>query len=125
MPKAREVKIEERRRTERKEVLETFHVFLVIPHIGLRKIYLKDVSEGGLGFIAESSDKFKKHEIIECFFYLNPSLRLPLKIKVMHVSEENGESRIGCEFSETSSRAYKAFAAFLGLLDDLAAFVET
>lgn len=115
----------ERRRSERKEVLETFHVFLVIPHIGLRKIYLKDVSEGGLGFFTEPTDKFKKGETVECYFYLNPSLRLPLKVKIMHVGDEGEGRHIGCEFSETSSRAYKAFAGFLSLLDDLAGFVES
>ena len=114
----------ERRRSERKEVLETFHVFLVVPEVGLRKMYLKDVSEHGLGFYGEPEDKFHKGVLVDCFFYIHPSLKLPLTFKVAHITEEEGRKRIGCEFHDKSSKAYKAFVAFMLLLDDLSEFLE-
>lgn len=110
----------ERRRSERKEVLETFHVFLVVPKMGMRKIYLKDVSTGGMGIQVEPGDRFTPGDVLPCEFYINPSLKLPLSLRVAHVLDE----KVGCEFSDTSSRSYKAYAAFVNMLDQLAEFVE-
>ncbi|MEW6056370.1 MAG: PilZ domain-containing protein [Bdellovibrionota bacterium] len=116
---------EERRRTVRKDVLETFHMFLVIPQVGLRKIYLKDVSEGGLGFYAEPTDSFSSGQVVECFFYINPTLRFPLSFKILHVLPEGENVRLGCEFVDTGTKSYKVFVKFLHLLDELAEFVAT
>lgn len=115
----------ERRKSERREVLETFHVFLVIPKGGLHKIYLKDVSEGGLSFLAPVPEEFPEGRVFEAHFYINPTLRLPLRMRVAHVQGSGDSARVGCQFSETSSRAYKAYARFLGLLEDLRPFVDT
>lgn len=114
----------ERRLSARKEVLETFQVFLVIPQKGLRKIYLKDVSEGGMGFISEPMDHFKSGDIIDCYFYINPSLRLPLSFKVAHVSASEEAPRVGCQFNDKSTKAYKTFVSFMRLLDELSAFLD-
>jgi hypothetical protein len=114
----------ERRRSARKEVLETFHVFLVIPRSGLRKMYLKDVSDHGMGFYAEADDAFTSGEVIDCTFYINPSLKLPLSLKVAHVIDEGGRKKVGCEFNNTSTKAHKVFGDFMSLLNDLAAFLD-
>lgn len=118
----------ERRRSVRKAVLETFHVFLVIPKRGVRKIYLKDVSAGGIGFYAEEDDRFEDGEVLECHFYINPSLRLPMTLRVAHVfndgkSGDERQRKVGCEFLETGSHPHKAYVSFLALLDQLAAFI--
>lgn len=114
----------ERRKHARKEVLETFHVFLVIPKYGLRRLHLRDVSEGGVSFAAEPGDNFPQGTQIDCLFYINPSLKLPLSIRVAHVTNDESSKRVGCEFADTSSKAYKSFVKFLGLLDELAAFLD-
>jgi hypothetical protein len=116
----------DRRKSTRKEVLETFHVFLVIPSKGLRKLHLKDVSTGGLGFQAEVGDRFESGAVFDCFFYINPSLKLPLQLKVAHVSDSvDGITRIGCELQDRTSKGYKAFASFIGMLDEFASFIES
>ena|ERR1700733_12459257 len=110
----------ERRRTPRKDVLDTFQVFVAVKKKGLRKIYLRDVSEGGLGLHIEPDDGFKSAEVVECEFHINPGLKLPLKIRVAHLSPNFA----GCEFVETSGQAYKAYKAFIAMLDQLAQFVD-
>lgn len=118
----------ERRKTPRKDVLETFSVFLVLPRKGLRKLYLKDVSEGGMAFYAEPGDEFVDGETIPGFFYINPSLKLPISLRIVHTVKIDGEDgarlKVGCEFSETNSKGFRAFLAFVNLLDQLSAFVD-
>jgi hypothetical protein len=98
----------------------------MIPSAGSRKIYLKDVSEGGLAFLAEPTDEFEEGTKLEGYFYLNPTLRLPLALRVANVNKlDEGGRRVGCEFAEKSSKAFKVFQSFLGLLDDLSTFVDT
>ena len=110
----------ERRRSVRKDVLETFNVFVVFPKKGLRKLYLKDVSAGGIGVLTEPSDGFVNGEVVRCDFYINPSLKLPLALKVAHVTEV----MVGFEFSDTTTKAHAAFATFIDLLDQLSEFVD-
>ena len=109
----------ERRRGNRREVLETFHVFLVIPKIGLRKLYLKDLSEFGVGFLPDEYDLFKEGSCYDAEIYINPSLKLPLPIKIARVTKD----LIGCEFTDTNSKAYAALVKFVVLLDELSTFV--
>ncbi|MBI3544745.1 MAG: PilZ domain-containing protein [Deltaproteobacteria bacterium] len=110
----------ERRKHARKDVLDTFHVFIAIPKKGSRKIYLKDVSEGGVGLQADPEDDFKSGETFKCEFYINPSLKLPLELKVCRVDP----GKVGCELASTAGNAYKAYVAFISLLDQLAEFVD-
>jgi hypothetical protein len=115
----------ERRKTVRKAVFDSFQVFLVIPKAGLRRIHLKDLSSAGVGFYAEPTDRFKEGAEIKCYFYLNPSLKLPLVLKAVHVTtEEDGRTRVGCEFAETNTKSFGAYVAFLDLMDQLTAFVD-
>lgn len=114
----------ERRKFARKEVLETFHVFIVVPKLGQRRLQLRDVSEGGMAFVAEESDGFAVGKALEIDFCINPNLKLPLSCKIVRVSDdESGDQKIGCEFDEKSSKGHLAFVKFLGLLDELAAFL--
>lgn len=110
--------------------METFQVFVVIPSKGLRKIYLRDVSEHGIAFEGEEQDHFKKDETFECHLYLNPGLKMPLELKITHIrkNEDSSEgnpdtNRIGCEFSNMKSKGYRAYATFLRLMDELAELI--
>lgn len=115
----------ERRKHARRDVLETFHVFLVIPKVGPQKIYLRDLSEGGMALVAEAEDPLKLQDVVSCFLHINPNLKLPLSFKVTHVKvDADGTKRLGCEFDDTSSKAYKAYVKFLDLLDELSAFLD-
>lgn len=115
----------ERRKHARREVLETFHVFVVIPKVGPQKLYLADLSEGGFAMNADEDAHLKAQDAYSGFFYINPSLKLPLSFKVAHIAPQaDGAQRIGCEFNDPTSKAYKSYVKFLHLLDDLAAFLD-
>ena len=112
----------ERRRSTRKEVLETFQVFLVIPGRGLRRFQIKDVSEHGMSFVGDMADKFKPGESVESFFYLNPSLRIPLKLLVRRVTTAD-EPVIGAELDPKTNPGINALLSFLQLLDELTVYL--
>lgn len=103
-----EQKGSERRTSIRKQVLQTFHVFIVINKAGSRKIYLKDISEGGVAFFSDAVDNFHDGSTFDCSFFVNPSLHIPLKMKVAHA----GHQVIGCEITDRSSEGYKAYQVF-------------
>lgn len=92
-------------------------------------MYLTDVSDGGLGFYAEVGDEFKTGETVPCLFYINPTLKLPLTLKIVRTGAEEAEEgprqKVGCEFADTASKPYKAFSSFISLLDELSAFIES
>ena len=113
----------ERRKSKRKSVLDSFHVFLVLNSNGSRKFYLKDVSEGGLGFYADQNDTFKVSSTVKGYFYLNSNLRIPLKFKIAHAFLENEKVLIGCEFVDKKTAGYKTFLKFLEFLDHLEEFI--
>lgn len=114
----------DRRRSQRKQVLDTFQVFLVVPKHGSHKIYLRDLSEHGLGFTTDPIERFRSGDTVECFFYMNPSLKLPLTIRVAHVTADPESGfRVGCQFTETESKAYLAYLSFVRLLDELTPFL--
>lgn len=86
---------------------------------------IRDVSDHGLAFVSESSDRFKQGEEIDSFFYVNPALRIPLKLVVRRITTED-EPTIGAELmsgDKTNEAGIKAYFSFLHLLDELAAFV--
>ena len=119
------MKKEERRTNPRKEVLDSFHMFIVIPKFGLHKIYLYDIAENGLSFL--SDEKFKENASLDVFFHINPNLRLPLSLNVLHVQKHNDkENKIGCELNTTgtSKPAFEAYLSFLKLLDQLPLFLS-
>src|SRR6476620_1946496 len=115
----------ERRTFKRRPILATFSVFLVIPHKGMHRLEVLDISENGIGFNwdteGETPSDYAIHEgdTIDLNFYLNPSLFIPLSIQVVRVDESNLIRRIGAEFQDKKSQGYKAYLAFIHLLDHL------
>ena len=110
----------ERRKAERKQVLDSFQVFLTFPGKSQRRIVLKDLNALGFGFLSEGADYFEEAEKLDCFFHINPGLKLPLQIQIAHTQD----GFTGCEITEKTNVAYKTYLKFAALLDDLSAFLD-
>ena len=115
----------ERRKFRRRQVLDTFHVFLCVQKRGLGKLKLKDISENGFAFEAEPEDKFKRDDMVECLFFINPGLSFPLNFRVAYVeSDRDGAQIIGAEIKNVDSKLHNAYISFVKLLDQLAKLTD-
>ena len=56
-------------------------------------------------------------ETLELHLYLNQSLFLPLKVQVARIEGKGAIRRVGGEFKERSGKTFKAYKAFLEMLD--------
>lgn len=116
---------EERRSSLRRPILETFSLFVVIPSVGIHRISVSDVSDTGLGFEldreleASSDPSFSIGNGIELHFYLNQSLYLSISVEVKRIEERGQARRVGVEIKNKNSKVYKAFRAFLQMLDGI------
>ena len=71
----------ERRKSNRREILENFSFYIQIPKLGQARHRVQDVSETGIGFMVESLGgvfTLAKDEKLELHLYLNQSLFLVL-----------------------------------------------
>jgi hypothetical protein len=115
----------ERRKAERKPVLETFNLFVSIPRKGPYRLRLHDLSDLGVGFDfdtdGESLAEFplKTGDALEIHLYFNQSLYLPLTVTVARLETKDGVRRVGAEYKEKRSKAHKALISFIGVLDGL------
>ena len=109
----------ERRKAERRQVLDSFQVFLTFPGKSQRRIVIKDLNALGFGFLSETVDYLEEASVLDCFFHINPGLKFPLQVKIAHTKE----GFTGCEITEKTNVAYKTYLKFVALLDDLAAFL--
>ena len=115
----------ERRKHPRRPILETFLLGVVIPLKGPHRLSLTDLSEGGMGFDADIEGEphslypIRIGDTIQAELYLNQSLYVPLQIKVMRLTQENGIRKLGVEYLERSSPGVKAVQSFLKVLDQL------
>ncbi len=114
----------EKRKHKRRPILESFSLFVTIPKKGDYKLPVHDISDGGIAFNfdieGESAEDYplKEGEKFDIHFYLNQSLYLPLKVKVMRVSLKGDVRQVGAELVEDShSKESKSLQAFLGMLD--------
>jgi hypothetical protein len=116
---------QERRRTQRRPVLDTFSMFVVVPKKGMHRLRVHDISDLGLGFDldteGESFEDFKvsPKEKLEVHFYLNQSLYLPLMVEIARLETKNDVRRVGAELVDKSSRGYQAFLSFVKMLDTI------
>lgn len=114
---------QERRRSKRRPILDTFSLFCVVPKKGVHRLQVHDLSDLGIGFDldieGENFDEFpvKKTENLELHLYLNQSLYLGLPVQVVRLEDANGIRRVGAEFTDRTGAVYKAYAAFLQMLD--------
>jgi hypothetical protein len=117
----------ERRKSRRRPVLETFSLFIVIPKKGPHRLAVRDVSDLGMRFDldldleAAAPDDFRVAvgDTLEVDFYINQSLALPLKLQVARFAEATPGSprQIGGALVDLYAPSYRAFAAFIQLLD--------
>lgn len=114
---------QERRRSKRRPILDSFSLFCVVPKKGVHRLTVHDLSDLGIGFDldieGENFDEFpiKLKEKLEIQLYLNQSLYLNLEGNVARLEDDKGIRRVGAELTDRSSQAYKAYVAFIQMLD--------
>lgn len=109
----------EEREFIRKDILDSFQIFITIPYFGSQKISIIDMSMKGLSFRIEPGMKINEGAKLDCYLYLNTSIRIPLQLSIVHKIDDCGISRAGCEIADTETSAYRAYAGFIGLMHAL------
>ena len=79
-----------------------------------------DINIGGLSFPEVPGYTFNKDEKINCYLFINKNIRIPLNIKIIHITSD--KNKIGCEISDKTTRPYQAFSYFVKLLYSLSDF---
>ncbi len=115
----------ERRRAKRIPILESFSVAAVLPGRGDLRLPLEDISEVGIG-IRISQDLMEHPGLvltagtqIDVQLYLNQSLFLPLKVRVVRSSQKNDEMHVGMDFIAGRADAITAVSHFVKMVDIL------
>lgn len=128
----------ERRRFNRRSILESFGVSIVLPALGERKLWVRDLSEDGIGISLDSvgslpgrtdAPQFKVGRKLKASLYLNQSLRLPLEVEIVRLMHReiapevegegaaSGNLSVGARWSARDSGGYAALLCFLQLID--------
>lgn len=116
----------EKRRSMRRPILDTFSMAVVVESRGDLKLKVHDISDHGLGFdidiegeeLSVFSPKIGETHSIR--LYLNQSLFIPLKIKVARLDKRGSNRVAGVEIQENGSKNQDAFLAFIKVIDALA-----
>lgn len=122
--KGRKYQGDERRKTKRRPILDTFSLSVVVSNKGVYRLPIQDLSEGGIGFDldtdgeSEASVPMKEGEKISLKVYLNRSLFIPIEGIVVRVRRKDDVLSAGAEFDK-SDQGYEALRAFLQMLDEL------
>lgn len=114
----------EERDSIRRDILDSFKIHMMMPYLGSQKISIFNVSMKGISFMAEPGMKITDGMVLDCYFYLNSNIRIPLQIKVVHLVEDCGITKAGCEIISVDSVSYKAYVKFIELLLALARMGE-
>ena len=112
----------ERRRVKRRDILENFSFYICVPKLGYTRHQVNDISELGIGFMLETLGEFrlKDNEVCDLHFYLNQSLYLSLKIKVVRSVDRDGAvQEIGAIFTDQTSPVHQTFLTLVKLVDQL------
>lgn len=118
--------VSERRRSKRRPILDTFSLSVVLKNKSDIRLKIHDMSDQGLGFEidieGESIDGYtpKTGETLSIELYLNQSLSIPLKIKVVRIEKKNHNRTVGVEIQDQNGKAHQAFLGFLQTIDRLA-----
>jgi hypothetical protein len=98
--------------------------------MGPQRLAVRDVSDLGmrfdldLGFESGRPGDFKVTvgEMLDVEFFINQSLSLPLKLQIARLADASadGPRQIGGALVDLYAPAYRAFAAFIHLLDAIA-----
>lgn len=122
----------ERRKSRRRQILDTFSLFAVIPNKGAYRLPVHDVSDDGIGFDVdldgEDQDAFplKSGESLALHFYLNQSLYVPISVQVARIEQDAKTKvrRVGGSFSTKDSAGITAMRAFVQMLDQIASVAQ-
>lgn len=115
---------QERRKHKRRQIIDSFSMFVALPLKGGHKLGLHDLSEQGIGFDfdtdgeAHADSPVAKGDTFTVHLYLNQSLSLPLTVRVARI-EPGAIRRLGAEFTEPQTPAFQALLAFVQFLDKL------
>ncbi len=115
----------ERRKTRRRNILATFSIFLVIPQKGIHRLMIHNISEEGIAFDfdIESEAPFdfpaKIGDSIDARLYINPSLYIPIQMKIVRIEKSGDGRRVGASFQNIKSENHQALLSFLKLLDSI------
>lgn len=119
--------MKEKRKAERRQILENFSFFVVVPKLGGVKKKLQDLSESGIGFQFDTLGTFslKQGEEVEIHFYLNQTLFLPLQVRIARVAAQSPEvQEVGCEITSIKTPGYSTFLTLVKLIDQLEVTAE-
>jgi rRNA processing protein Gar1 len=103
---------------------------VVVPKKGFRRLRVVDVSDTGVGFdydiIGEMKDAFpvKIGEHFDLQFYLNQTLFIPLKVKVMRIDDSKVIRRVGAEFVQSGTPEHQGMIAILDMIDKVSEIVQ-
>jgi hypothetical protein len=118
----------ERRRSERRPVLEAFNVFAVVPTRGSHRLRIHDVSDHGVGFDLDLEGAgsaidsgVEAGEELQILLHFNARLAIPLTVRVTRIEKRAGVRRVGAEFLDRKSPESAAFGRFIALVDALIA----
>ena len=115
-------KATERRRVKRRSILEQFSFYICIPKLGYTRHNVLDISELGIGIMIDTLGEFRleANESCELHFYVNQSLHLPLRIKVMRTMDrEDLTQEVGAIFLDTETSEFQTFLTLVKLTDQL------
>lgn len=111
---------EEKRRVERRPILDTFSIFASVPKKADIRLPIHDLSELGIGFDLDTGhgeDLFpvKEGDELEIHLYLNQSLFVPATVTIKRILKKDSVRQIGAELQPQSaaSQTVKSFVAFL------------
>ncbi|MCC7440688.1 MAG: PilZ domain-containing protein [Bdellovibrionales bacterium] len=115
---------DERRKSPRRTLLQTFGFFAILPEKGMHRLPVHDLSESGIGMDIDiegeqPGDFPAAGASLTVHLYLNQSLYLPLSAKVAWIRPGKAGRMAGVEFDKGSSGARKAVAELIRLLDVL------
>lgn len=117
---------QERRRSKRLRILQSFSLFVVVPKKGAHRLKLIDLSKVGIGFEFDeegedqSSYPLVLGEKVEVALFLNQSLSLALTVEIRRIQKTEQTRQLGAEFTEKQSKNFTALSVFVDMLDLLA-----
>ncbi len=115
---------QERRKFKRRQIIDSFSMFVALPKKGGARLALHDVSEQGIGFAFDTEGEthadspITQGDTFSVHLYLNQSLYLPLTVRTARI-EPGAIRRVGAEFVDTKTPAFEALQAFVQFLDKL------
>ncbi len=127
-------KTKERRKSKRREILQSFGAFIVVKKKGVHRLPLHDISDHGLGFDLDVEGEtpadfpLTKGEDLTVHFHFNPTLYVELRLRAVRIEGAGAIRKAGCEFLDDGDQdqaAMGAFRAYLQFIDQLDALPKT